>query len=162
MAIGTNALVDFWNAGTTNLEETGGSALVTDGSFSLFDATDLDDYTHTDDSPWITGWFQVDSAGTPDDNSGVVLYGRIMNATDIPDTTDTNDSPIPTATFQLMPLTFIPVKGITTEHFVPFEAYLPNTEPGTVWQFGFQNKTGASINAGWSVHVRAKSRGPQA
>ncbi len=163
MTIGPEALVDFFNANTTELEETGGSAGVADNAYSLFDATDMDDYTHADDSPFIIVWLQMNSAGTPAVGSGVNLKGRVMNVTDVPGTTDTNDSPIPTAAYPFIHLGRFPVKDTTSEQFVPIEVYLPNTEPGTVWQLGIHNDgTGSAIDAGWGLHVRAKTGGPHA
>lgn len=163
MTIGANALIDFYNANTTQLEETGGSAAVVDDGYSLFDATDMDDYTHADDSPFIIVWLQMNSGGTPAVGSGVNLKGRIMNVTDVPGTTDTNDSPIPTANYPAIHLGRFLVKDTTNEQFIPLEVYLPNTEAGTVWQFGVHvDNNGAGIDAGWGLHVRAKTGGPHA
>lgn len=163
MAIGADAAVNFYNADTTELEETGGSASVADNAVSAFDTTDLDLYTHSDDSPLIIAWLQMNSAGTPAIGSGVLLIGQIMNATGVPSGVDTNDSPTPTTDYLSITLGRWPVKNVTTEQFIPMEVYLPDTEPGTVWQLGiFVDAHGASVDAGWGVHVRAKTTGPHA
>ncbi len=163
MGIDTNALIDVFNDDTTNLEDAvDGSASVANNTLSAFDTTDIILYTHSDDSPFIVMWLQMDSGGTPNVGAGVNLIGQIMNATDIPDTTDVNDSPIPTVAYPHIHLGRFPVKNITTEQFIPIEVYLPNTEVGTVWQFGIHNLTGPSIDAGWSLHARAKTGAPHA
>ena len=162
MAISTDAAIDFFNADTTALEESGGSASVSDGAFSLFDGTDIDNWTNADDASKATIWLQMDSAGTPAVNSGCVLVARGMNFTDIPGTTDTNDGDIPTAIFVHIPIGFFPVKNVTGEQFIPIEVFLPNWETQSIYQFGIWNQTGASIGAGWGFHIRAKATGPHA
>jgi len=162
MAIGTDAAIDFFNADTTSLEETGGSAAVTGGSFSLFDGTDIDNWTNTDDAREAHIVLQMDSAGTPDPNSVVNLYARAMNFTDIPGTTDTNDAEIPDANNRHIYIGTFPVNDVTTEQFIPLDIHLPNWESQAVYQFGIENQTGQTIAAGWGLHIRAKTTGPHA
>ena len=154
MAIGTNAAV--WFFGTQDdLDDT--SALIVDGGFSN-QSGDLVSWTNDDDATHVAVIVELTMNVAADDNSGVNLYIRALNVE------GTNDDSIPEAEHRRTFLGFFGVlNGITTiQRSTEAPLALPVYKTSSVWEFYLENKTGETIDAGWTVFVTPMSLGPHA
>ena len=159
MAIGTNALIDFF--GTQEVVTAGGgTSAVADAAFSV--TADAIEWDNADDAPeagavLIAQWATATSIA----GKSINLYGRLQ------DIQSTNNATVPSATNRVVYLgTFIaPASTATTNFYMPLSAgrmALPNQYTSQVIEFYIENLTGQTITAGWTLRVTPITQGPHA
>lgn len=154
MAIGTDSAIHFFGTQDT-VTAGGGTSAVADAAFSA--TGDIVQWTNDDDAPMasVTAFFDW-NVTAPDANSTVNLYARLMN------TDGTNDSDVPDANFPHYFLGSFPTNDVLTNQYITIDVALPNAYTSTVYEFYIENKTGQSIQAGWTLKVTPKTLGPHA
>ena len=151
MAIGTNALVEFY--GTQDTLGTS-SATVADTEFSI--AGDLSTWTNDDDAPMASITALLDWSVAPDSNSAVNLYCRLLNVQ------STNDADVPDANFAHIYLGRFPLNDVTTNQYITIDVSLPNGKTSQEYEFYIQNQSGETIQSGWDIYITPKTFGPHA
>ena len=151
MAIGTDALVDFFGS-LDALDDTSGS--VADAAFSV--AGDLLAWTNDDDAPQASVTFEGDFAAAVDAGSTVTFYAQLLNVV------STNDNEVPDANFPHIILGYFPLNDVATAQFITIRINLPNAKTSSEYQFFIQNNSGQSLDAAWNIHITPISPGPHA
>lgn len=151
MAISTDALVEFYGTqdtlGTT-------AATVADGAFSI--ASDLSTWTNDDDAPMASVTALLDWSVTPDADSSVSLYCRLLNVV------STNDGEVPDANHTHIYLGSFPINDVTTNQYISMDVSLPNGKTSQEYEFYIQNNTGQTIQGSWDIYITPKTYGPHA
>jgi hypothetical protein len=152
MAIGTNALIDFF--GTQDQVDDTATAAIASAAFSADQAS----WTNDDDAPFGVMVFRCQWATAPTDGSLINIYARKM------DVQSTSDSPIPTAINTDQYIGSFVVDGdvaINTNVFLVTNwLSLPNHQTSQIYNFYFQNSTGQQITSGWAAWITPCTRGP--
>jgi len=151
MAIGTDAAVDFF--GTQATLGTSSSAVAND-AFSV--AGDLSTFTNTDDAPQASVVLLANFSVSPDADSSINLYLRLLNVQ------STNDQDVPDANFQHVYVGSFPLNDVTTAQYITISISLPNNITQQQYEFYVENKSGQSLPAGWDIFPTAKTIGPHA
>lgn len=156
MAIGTNALVDFFG---TQDDLTNSTSAVSDGAFS--DGTnDLTAWTNDDDvreAEIVIRW-QYPS-GTIATNPYLNVYGALQNID------STNDTPVPDSSFKHTFLARVPCDtGVAalTNQYNRARIKLPNAQTSQVYHFYVENQTDVQMSAGWTFKITPLTGGPHA
>lgn len=151
MAIGTGAEIDFFGTQDT---VSGTTAAVANNGFSA--TGDISAWTNDDDarqaSITLTGTFAV----APTLGTYVNLYARLMNVD------GTSDNPVPSVSFLHTCLGSFPVDDVTSSQVITLDIPLPNAYTSQVYEFYIENKSGQSLNSGWTLKVTPKAAGPHA
>lgn len=151
MAISTGAEIDFFGTQDT---VTGTTSAVANNGFSA--TADINQWTNDDDARVASVTFTGTFAVAPTLGTYVNLYARLMNVD------GTSDAPVPSASFLHYCLGSFPVDGIATSQVVTIEVPLPNAYTSQVYEFYIENKSGQSLNSGWTMKVTPKAAGPHA
>ena len=154
MTIGTNALIDFFEASQTSLGTT--TTGFADGAFS--DGTnDLLAWINTDDAQEANFTLKIDwNTTAPDNNSGLNLYAAKQNVQ------SGSDDDVPTALFRHTYIGFFPVKNVLTAQIITKRFYLPNWITSATYHFYLENRTGETMEDNWNLYVDAVAPGPHA
>lgn len=153
MAIGTDAAIEFFGTQDT-VTAGGGTSAVSNDAFSV--GADAAAWTNDDDAVMATMVAMLDWATAPNANSYVNLYARLMNID------GTNDQDVPDANYPHVFLGSFPINDVTTNQYIAIEIGLPNTVSSQVYEFYVENKTGQTLQAGWTMKITPKAIGPHA
>tara|TARA_R110000772_G_scaffold235182_2_gene346778 strand:- start:3771 stop:4232 length:462 start_codon:yes stop_codon:yes gene_type:complete len=153
MAIGTDATIEFF--GTLD-DLDSASAAVANDAFSI--STDVvTPWTNDDDAPLATMVFIGTWTSAPTANTVVNLYARLLNVADT-----TKDQDVPDSNFGHAYLGSFPLNDVTTEQIIAIQIALPNVKSSTEYEFYIENRSGQTIDSGWSLQITPKTLGPSA
>lgn len=153
MAIGTDALIDFFGTQDT-VTAGGGTSAVSAGAFSA--SGDVASWTNDDDAPEASMTFTGTFGTAPSARERVILFARLMNVD------GTTDNPQPDANFEVTRMGSFIVDTVTTSNAYTIDIDLPNAYTSQVYEFFIKNDTSDSLNAGWTMKITPKSPGPHA
>jgi len=153
MAIGTDDAIDKFGT-DDDLDST--SAAVTNTSFSV--AGDLAQWTNDDDAPFARFILESTFSVSPDANSVVELFARLIDFN-----VGNDDTEVPTANFPHKLLGAFAIKDQTAiQRSAPLFCRLPNYDTSQVYEFYIRVQTGQTVSAGWTIFVKPITGGPHA
>lgn len=157
MAIGTNALIDFF--GTEDQVTVATPGAVSSGAFSV--TGDVADWTNDDDAPFAMFKLQLTAAGL----SGAPTAGEVVNlyARHI-DVEGTDDTPVPDSSYLKTYLgSFVVDAADADQVYVIGPVRLPNYYESQVYEFFIENSMSVNIaSGGWDLWVTPVTVGPHA
>jgi len=155
MAIGADALIEFFE-GTNPTDITNGSnATVAAGVYSI--AGDIDAWINTDDSPEAAFVLKYASTSSPAAGGSVLLYATLLNFL-----SGNEDETAPTASDESAHLLGQFKIPVATASHITLRAQLPNVETQQEYQFFILNNTNQTMLNTWELHVQSVTEGPHA
>lgn len=156
MAIAQDSAIQFFGTQDT-VTVAGGTAAVTNTSFSASSDVVSGNWTNDDDAPMaaVVLRFQYPSGTIVDD--GIHLYYRLMSID------GANNEPQPTASHKVHYAgTFHTSvsQAATTNTYYPLTIALPNHQTSQVYQFYVENQCDVTMTAGWTLKVTPVTVGP--
>ena len=155
MSISTDSLIEFFGT-QDEVSAAGGTAAVTDGSFSAASDGVTGGWTNDDDAPLAAMVLQAAYASAPTAHTTVDLFARLM------DVESTHDQDTPDGNFEHHYMGSFPLNDVTTTQRIPLSVTLPNVSSGQVYEFYIRNNAGQSLSAGWKLFITPKTYGPHA